>query len=559
MTELSKIEQLKLDSEGLRGNILEEINGEAKRFSNDSDQLLKFHGMYQQKDRDRRTPAERKLGPKPFTLMVRGRIPGGRLTPDQWAVWDDLATKYSSGGIRLTTRQSIQLHGILKDQIVDTIQTINKSLQTTTGACGDVVRNVTQAVNPWGDDRLTQLNDISDLVSKHFEVRSTAYFDIFLNGKSVDREEEKDPIYGDRFLPRKFKIAVTAEGDNSVDIYTHDLAIVATFNSYQKLDGYHIFAGGGMGMSHNDPKTFPRVADSLGWVPKEKLIPVTESIVTTQRDFGDREERSQARLKYTIANRGLDWFRKEVEKRSEVGFEYRPLAPWNTPSPLGWIDQKNGSKAFGVHLLSGRIIDTERKKLKTALRQIIDNYVSQVQVTAEQDLILEGIDPSQVKKVESIFDSYGVNPYSPDSIFNRAVTCVALPTCVKALAESERVGEETFSNVQTLINKHRLGQRAPTIRITGCPNGCARPYAAEIGLVGQLPGKYALFFGGSQEGHRLAQKVGDKLKLDQIYSHLDKAFQIWSEESLLEEKFGDFVSRVGFQRFENLSSEVRDG
>ncbi|SMF78117.1 NADPH-dependent assimilatory sulfite reductase hemoprotein subunit [Pseudobacteriovorax antillogorgiicola] len=543
--ELTKIERLKQSSHGLRGKIKEELKDpEAKRFTNDSEQLLKFHGMYQQKDRDRRAPAERKLGPKPFTLMIRGRIPGGRLSPESWRVWDDLASAYSSGGIRLTTRQSIQLHGVLKSQVEDSIKKIHQSLQTTTGACGDVVRNVTQAVNPWGDPKLAQLDHVAELISQHFEVRSQAYFDIFLDGESV-RVDEQETIYGDRYLPRKFKIAVSAEGDNSVDIYTHDFAIVATFNDGGVIDGYHIFAGGGMGTSHNNEATFPRLADHLGWIPKKELIPISEAIVTTQRDFGNREDRSQARLKYTIAHRGVDWFRHEVSSRAGVDFEDRPLAPWKTRSPLGWFDQANGKKALGLHLLSGRIIDQPNRKLKSALRQIIDHYVTQVQITAEQDLILEGIDPEKQIEVETILDQNGISPFSPNRIFDRAVTCVALPTCVKALAESERVGEATFSSIQELFDKHRQGRRAPTVRITGCPNGCARPYAAEIGLVGQLPGKYALFLGGSQEGTRLAKKIGDKLKLDDIYRYLDFAFSQWSKQGEPTEDFGDFVDRVG--------------
>lgn len=543
-TKLSAMEQLKLESKGLRGTIAEELQSEKPRFSNQADNLMKFHGMYQQKNRDRRKPEEKHLGPKPFTVMVRGRIPGGRLNRAQWLIWDDLADQYSDNGLRLTTRQSIQVHGVLKNNVKETIKQINETLQSTMGACGDVVRNVTQSVNPWGRKDLAALDQVADLLSSHFEVKSNAYYEIFLDDKKV--VDETDKIYGDRYLPRKFKIGVTKVGNNNIDLYTHDLAFAATFNSNQEIDGYFVFVGGGMGQSHNDPETYPRLADNLGWIPAESLIPVAEAVVTTQRDFGNRDTRSLARLKYTIAHRGVEWFKGEIESRSAIKFEDKELPEWETPNYLGWHDQENGKKSFGLHLLSGRIVDHGETKLKTAIKDVITQFASHVQVSPEQDLILEDIEPEDVAKVEGIFDSYGIHPYSPHSLLNRAVTCVALPTCVKALAESERVGEDLFSSIAKLVDKHGKSETPPTVRITGCPNGCARPYAAEIGLVGQLPGKYAVYLGGDAQGTRLNKQIAEKKTVPEILDLLDNAFAAWAKDSRTGESFGDFSHRVEY-------------
>ncbi|NRA67906.1 MAG: NADPH-dependent assimilatory sulfite reductase hemoprotein subunit [Pseudobacteriovorax sp.] len=546
---LSKAELLKLNSQELRGTIIEELQNDKPRFTKDADLLLKFHGMYQQKDRDRRPKEEKHLGPKPFSLMVRGRIPGGRLTKDQWLIWDTLADKYSISGLRLTTRQSVQIHGVLKHQIKKAIQDINETLQSTTGACGDVVRNVTQSVNPWGNKTLSAIDPYADLISTHFEVASNAYQEIFLDG--VQQLNIPDPIYKDRYLPRKFKIGITLAGNNSIDIYTHDLGFAATANDTGDIDGFFVFVGGGMGQSHTDESTFPRLADQIGWIAKDQLIPVAEAVVTTQRDYGDRDNRAHARLKYTIANRGVEWFKQEVESRSGVTLQDKELPKWDTPEHLGWIEQADGNLAFGVHLLSGRIINSDRFETKTALRKVIESYASSVQITPEQDLILEGIDPQYKQTIEGIFDSYGVNPLVPNKTLQRAVTCVALPTCVKALAESERVGETIFGRIAELVDEAGKQSLAPTIRITGCPNGCARPYAAEIGLVGQLPNKYALYIGGNAEGTRLNTLVKEKQSFEDIVEFLTTQFGEWKIRGESNERFGDFFHRISSQESES--------
>lgn len=543
--EKSKAELLKEESRGLRGTIYEEINDpELGRFSGNAENLLKFHGMYQQKDRDRKKPGDPE-GPKPFTLMVRGRIPGGRLRWEQYLAWDKIADKYASNGLRLTTRQSIQIHGVLKSNVKATLKDIHEALSSTTGACGDVVRNVAQAVNPWGDPRIAQLDSVADQISKNFEVDSNAYFEIFLDKEPVV-EEKIDRIYGTAYLPRKFKIGVTIEGNNSIDVYTQDLAFVATFRD-ETLEGYFVLVGGGMGMSHNDAETHPRLADNLGWIPAEALIPVAEAVVTTQRDYGNRENRTFARLKYLLDNKGVEWFKSEVETRAEVRFENRLLAPWKTPQHLGWTEHRDGSLSLGFHTLSGRIVDSDRP-LKSAIRDIIEKYKLDIQVTAEQDLILYGVPPSEKKAIEAYLDERGLSPYSPRKLYDRALTCVALPSCIKAFAEAERVGPEVFGWLQESLDRYNLNEKAPTIRITGCPNGCARPYSAEIGLVGQLPNTYTLFVGGDEEGLRLATKAKDRVKYAELPQIFEKLSKLWADEGLEGERLGDFAVRYGVER-----------
>lgn len=546
--EPSKVETIKRESRGLRGTLAEELASDAPRLSPTGETLIKFHGMYEQKDRDRRPPEERHLGPKPFTLMVRGRIPGGRLSPVQWLAWDEVSERYSSDGLRITTRQSLQLHGVLKSNAKAVVRAIATALSSTTGACGDVVRNVAQAVNPSGSPRLAQLDPFVDLLSRHFEARSRAYAEIFLDGapqhETPAAEGDDEPLYGRVYLPRKFKVAVTEAGDNSVDVLTQDLAFAATFDGEGRIDGWHVYVGGGMGMTHGDAATYPRLADTLGWIPQAAILAVAEAVVTAQRDFGDRAERSHARLKYTIEDRGLDWFRSEVERRAGVRFTPRAQPAWRVPSHLGWIERHDGTLALGYHVLSGRL----RGPLKAAIRELVARYRLDVQLTAEQDLILLGIAPSARTEINAFLAERGLDPASPSPLHDRALTCVALPMCSKALAEAERIGAALFGQLEASLAGHGLSARAPTVRITGCPNGCARPYAAELGLVGQMPQRYALYVGGSPSGTRLGFRLLEKVPYADIPGTVDRLFGLWASEGAAGELFGDFVQRVSRER-----------
>lgn len=537
--QLDKVEIIKQNSNNLRGNIAEVLKSDSDGFEEQEKQILKFHGLYQQKLRGKEIPTEKKN----FTFMIRGRIPGGRLTSDQYLEWDRLGDKYGGGALRLTTRQSVQLHGILKGDLKQVIKTLEGIQQSSVGACGDVVRNVTQAVNPLGEHSLSMLDPIARELSDHFKFSSNAYAEIWLDGEKVKNEKE-DPIYGKSYLPRKFKIAVTLAGNNSVDVYTNDLGVVATMNDKNRIDGYFIFSGGGLGMTHKKPETFPRKADLIGWIANEHLLKIAEAIVSIHRDFGDRTNRKHARLKYILADKGVNWFRSEVEKRAGVSFENHKLPEWKTPNYLGWHKRVDNSYSLGFHTLSGRIKDTEDKPLKSALREIISDYKLSVQLTPDQDIILLNIQRDDKGVIEKRLEELGIDPASPAPVYDRALACPALPTCPLALTESERVFPDVLEVFRKLLQKHGFDKQAPVIRMTGCPNGCARPYSAEIGLVGQQSGgKYAIYIGGDAEGTRIGTRISEKATLEDIESLFDRLFSEWRSKAE-HKRFGDFVDSM---------------
>ena len=534
----SAAEALKRHSRFLRGTLEAELGSSEPGFSPDAQALLKPHGFYQQKDRDRKgDPAN------PPVLMARGRIPGGRLSAAQYLAWDRVADRFGDGSLRITTRQSLELHRILKGDAKPAIQALHAALQSTKGACGDVVRNVTQAPNPWGRADLAQLDAVAESLSVHFESRANAYAEIWLDGERVDPERESEPLLGKTYLPRKFKIAVTAAGENLVDLYTNDLAFAATFGADGSLDGFFVFAGGGLGMTHNDATTFPRLADPLGWIEADQLLPVAEAIVGTQRDHGNRGDRKRARLKYLLASKGLAWFRAEVQARWGGSFEARELPPWATSPVLGWIERKDGSWALGFHVEAGRVTDRPGHPLKSALRDVVEDFGLDVQLTPDQGLILLGILDEDRAEIEATLEIRGIDPLSPSKLRDRALACPALPFCGLAIAEAERALPVVLAYLETALAKHGLAHRAPVFRITGCANGCARPYSAELALVGQTPGRYALYAGGSEEGDRLAFEVAQKVALADLPRVFDALVAAWREAG--DAAFGDFAARVG--------------
>ncbi len=544
--ELSKNEKLKQDSRFLRGNIADELKNAAPAFEKDTTLLLKFHGMYQQDNRDARVKTEGATE-KSHSLMIRGRIPGGRLNTEQYLVWDELASRYGNGSMRVTTRQSIQLHGILKRDIKQTLQKIHTALQSTTGACGDIVRNVTQAVNFLADPQLAALDGVAQLLSDHFRARSRAYAEVWLDDENVSAPEE-EPIYGDRYLPRKFKMAVTAAGNNSIDLYTNDMGIVSTFEG-PEITGHFVFAGGGLGRTHRNVKTYPRLADNLGWVKASALIPVAEAIVTIHRDFGDRNDRKHARLKYVLEEKGVEWFRAEVERRSGVKFEARELPAWKTPEYLGWHKAKDGTWSLGLHILSGRIVDTAEQALKSALRTVIRDYRLNSQLTPDQDLVLLGIREQDRSAIEEALKSRGVKIEAPDSLYSKALACPALPTCSLAIAEAERYLPSLLPVIQRTLAKHGLEDRAPVVRMTGCPNGCARPYSAELGLAGRSMNLYGIYVGGDYEGTRLTRELSDSVAVQDLEGVFDRLFAMWKERAP-NERFGDFAHRTPLEELQ---------
>lgn len=540
------VEEIKTASHGLRGGIAATLADPAQDgFSQDDQNLIKFHGFYQQRNRDKSVPDEQKKA----TFMVRGRIAGGRLSAEQYLKWVELADIHGGAVLRLTTRQTIQLHGIVKDDLRPLMKGIYSINQTTIGACGDVVRNVTQVVNPSGSADLALLDAPAMKLSEHFKFNSAAWTELWIDDARVAVPgDESEPFYGATYLPRKFKIGITVAGDNGIDLYTNDMGFAAEIAD-GRIVGYHVFAGGGMGMTHNKAETYPRLADHVGFIAPENLIKTAEAIVSVHRDYGDRTNRKHARLKYVIQEQGLAWFRAETEKRQGYTFANRKLPAWNTPSYLGWIERADGAWALGVHLLCGRIKDGEQGKIKSALTEIVQRYTPAVQLTADQDLILVGIRSADKAAITKILDASGYRWVSRSPLFDRSLACVALPTCPLALTDAEQALDGILTGIDAKLETLGLKNRPLIVRVTGCPNGCARPYAAEIGLVGQSVNKYALFVGGTPSGDRIGRLLTQRIPLDGIADALEPLFVIWKNESTEGELFGDFVQRIGFEAF----------
>jgi len=542
MAEVNEVEGIKAASKGLRGTLLDGLFSEAPGFEGGDAQLIKFHGIYQQRDRDQ--PKEQ----SPTSFMLRARMPGGRLSASQWLAWDALADELGGGSLRLTTRQALQLHGVVKKDLKATIQRIHAMSLSTLGACGDVVRNVTEAANPWGRADLAQLDALAESLSEQFKWRSRAYAELWLDEAKQELKDDKEPLYGEAYLPRKFKMAVTLAGHNDIDIYSNDLGFVATLGADGRLDGAFVLAGGGMGMTHGMASTFPRAADLLGWAPAESLLKVAEACVIVHRDFGDRSNRKHARLKYVLAEKGVAWFRGQVEAHAGIAFDGRPLPAWKTPSLLGWHARADGTLALGVHLLSGRLRDQPGRAPKAALAEVVARFSPSIQLTADQDLVLLGLAPGAKAEVEAIFARHGFADYvSPSPIYDRALACPALPTCGLALTESERVVDGLLKGVDAVLAQLGLQERAPVLRLTGCPNGCSRPFNAEIGVVGQMKGKYALFIGGHPEGVRVGRLWKQKIELEKVAEALAPLLALWKAESQPKERLGEWVEREGFE------------
>jgi len=531
------VEVLKRNSRYTRGTLAEELASPERGFAKESEPILKHHGLYQQKDRDRR-----KEDPPPV-LMVRGRIPGGRLGSGQYLGWDAMADRFGDGSLRVTTRQSLELHGVLKGGLKDTLKGLHAALSETQGGCGDVVRNVTLAPNPWNRPDLAQLEPVADLLSSHFMARSRAYAELWLDGEKLEEPAEPEPVYGALYLPRKFKFALTAAGENLVDLYTNDVGLAATFRD-GNLEGWFVFVGGGMAMSHNDPTTFPRLSDLLGWVPAGEVLAVAEAVVKLQRDEGNREDRRHARFKYLVHGRGPAWIKAEVERRSGSTFQDRVLPPWRVTDVLGWLPRTDGTWAFGVHTPSGRIAG----ELKATLRALVAAHGLSVILSPDQDLILAGI-PSGVRpEVEAALGDRVADPLA-----RRALACVALPLCGLAITEGERGMPDVLQFLREALVRHGRLERAPVFRLTGCPNGCARTYSAELALVGQAVGKYALWAGGDAQGTRLAFEVRQKVAMAELPVVFDRLVAAWAgagvdcegAEGAQAEPFGDFAARLG--------------
>jgi sulfite reductase (NADPH) hemoprotein beta-component len=548
---LHKNEQLKAESNWLRGNILRELaDTSTGAISEESTQLTKFHGIYQQDDRDLRNQRRKEGKEKAFIFMARVRTPGGVVGPAQWLELDKLADTHANGTLKLTTRQSFQFHGVVKGNLRPLIRQINVAAHLNTkGACGDINRGVMCNPNPDESALHGQVWPIMKAVSDHLLPRTRAYHELWIEDKLVDGgEPEDEPIYGRTYLPRKFKIVFAVPPSNDVDVYAHDLGFIAIADeSGKKLLGFNVTVGGGLGMSHNQIETFPRLADVLGFCTPEQVIDVAEKVVTVQRDYGDRVDRKFARFKYTIANRGLDWFRQELERR----LGYRLTAPrrfefTSTGDTYGWKQAENGNAHFTLHILSGRVKDTADYKLKTALREIARVHQGDFRLSANQNLVIANVSPAERPRIEALLRDYKLDTANRASGLRlSAMSCVALPTCGLALAESERYLPELVAELEKEMEAAGLRDDAIVLRITGCPNGCGRPSLAEIGLVGRAPGKYNLYLGAAFNGSRFNVLHKASIASAQIVPTLSPLIRRYATERTPGERFGDFVIRVG--------------
>ena len=545
---LHKNEGLKVESNFLRGTILEGLADESTGAISDADtQLTKFHGIYQQDDRDLRRERRKAKEEKAFSFMIRVRVPGGICSSKQWLEMDGLASSYANETIKLTTRQAFQFHGVLKGNLKQTIKEINDTLLDTLAACGDVNRNVMCNPNPYQSHVHAEVQKVTEAISDHLSPRTSAYHEIWLDKEKITKEpEEEEPLYGKTYLPRKFKIVVAVPPSNDVDIFAHDLGYIAIIED-DKLVGFNVTVGGGMGMAHNKEATFPRLAQALGFCTPEQAVDVAEKIVTVQRDHGDRTDRAHARLKYTIEDHGLDWFRDQVEERLGYKFgEERAYTFDHNGDRYGWTEGTDEKHHYTLFVQNGRVLDTEDLKMRAALREIAKVHEGDFRLTANQNLIIGGVATDAKAKIDALLTEYGLDQNNLASALRlNSMACVALPTCGLALAESERYLPDLVTELDAVIEEAGLRGDAVTIRMTGCPNGCARPYLAEIAMVGRAPGKYNLYLGGGFVGNRLNKLYKESVKSEELRPILQPMIESYAKEREDGERFGDFVIRKG--------------
>ena len=540
------VEEIKSESRALRGTIKETLSAEVSHFSEEEYQLLKFHGTYQQDDRDQRASRKKQNMDKAWIFMVRSKLPGGALSASQYLDHDRIAGEFGNGTLRITTRQGFQMHGVLKGDLQECIRRINASGITTWGACGDVVRNTIAPASPFKDAAHLDAQRLAREISDTFLAKTSAYAEIWLDGQHLNQETtEAESIYGKQYLPRKFKIGIAVPPRNDVDIYSNDLGFISYVENGH-VKGYTVVAGGGFGMTHGKTDTFPALAKPLFYVAREHAVKAAVAVVTTQRDFGNRGDRKRARLKYLIDERGVDWFRAEVIKRLDVPVEPAKLVRWNTVSDLfGWQEQGDGKLFYGLWIEEGRIKDTEQRQWRTAFREIVTRFGFPIRLTTNCNIIFHDIDPALKDQVEEILAKHGIpKPEALTETRRLGQACVALPTCGLALAESERVFHLILDQIDNILKEFGLVDEPILIRMTGCPNGCARPYNADIAFVGRAPGKYALFVGGSVTGERLAGLREKTVALEEIPQRVRELIEEFVQERQGQETFSAYWGRT---------------
>ncbi|GAB1108153.1 MAG: assimilatory sulfite reductase (NADPH) hemoprotein subunit [Shewanella algae] len=549
---LSANEHIKTDSDYLRGTIREGLGTEVTgAFSDDDQQLIKFHGFYQQDDRDLRNERkEQKLEPL-YSFMLRARVPGGVCTPAQWLGVDKIASELtSSNSIRLTTRQTFQYHGIPKRNLKTIIQGLDREALDSIAACGDVNRNVMCNPNPVESKLHQQAYFWAKKLSDHLLPHTRAYAEIWLDEeKLLSTEDEQpakvEPVYGKTYLPRKFKMAVAVPPDNDVDVYTNDLGFIAVAQEGE-LVGFNLVAGGGMGSTHGEVETFPRLADDFGFIKAEDTMKFAEAVMTVQRDWGNRSNRKRSRLKYTIVDHGFEAFKAEVEKRAGVKFApKREVVIGDRGDRYGWVKGIDNHWHLTLFIEGGRVKDTQGKLLQTGLREIAKIHKGDFRMTSNQNIIIAKVADEDKAEIEALARKHGLMGQVITATRGHSIACVALPTCALAMAEAERYFPEFIDHVDALQAKHAIGEQAIVVRMTGCPNGCARPFAAEIGFVGKAPGRYNMYLGASFEGTRLNKMYRENIQEAEILSELDNLFGRYAAERETGESFGDFTVRAG--------------
>ena len=562
----SKLEGIKENSNLLREPLASQLLEDTNHFTEEAVQILKFHGSYQQHNRDNRIKGQE----KDYQMMLRTRNPGGFIPPQLFLTLNKLSNEYGNGTLRVTTRQGFQLHGVLKKNLKKVISSIIKSMGSTLGACGDINRNVMSPPAPYKNrPEYEYAKDYANKIADLLTPQTGAYYEIWLDGEKVISAQEasevkvarlrngngtifpnsEEPIYGTHYMPRKFKCAVTVPGDNSIDLYTQDVSLVVITNEVGELEGFNVLAGGGLGRTHRKEETFPCLAQEIGYVTKEDIFDFMKAIVATQRDYGDRSNRRHARMKYLLHDWGVEKFKaKLIEYFGKSIAPFKPLPEWKYLDFLGWHEQGDGRLFLGISVENGRVKDEDSFQLKTALRKIVDLFKLPMLLTANHNIILYEIKPQQQQAVEQILNKHGISTEKNiDPLVRYSMACPALPTCGLAITESERTLPGILGQIRLLLDKVGLGQEHFVVRMTGCPNGCARPYMAELGFVGSAADSYQIWLGGSPNQTRLAKPYIDKLHINNLEAELERIFIYFKQQRQPDESFGDFCNRVGIE------------
>ncbi len=554
LEKLGPDETLKAQSDQLRGTIKESLVDEITAAVTAGDaKLMKFFGIYQQDDRDIRDERRRQKLEAAYTFMARVRLPGGVCTPEQWLKLDALARAYAASMLRLTTRQTFQLHYVMKSDLRPVIQGLRDVGLDTKGACGDDTRGVMSTANPLLSKLHAQVYELARQASDHATHKTGAYGEIWYGAERQHGDGPEEPFYGRTYMPRKFKIGFAIPPSNDIDVYSQDLGFIA-IASRGRLKGFNVAIGGGLGRTDQKPETYPRLADVIGYIDADRLFETIDAVLSVQRDYGDRVDRLHARFKYTIDDKGLDWIKGEIERR--LGFPFEPARPFKLTSngdPLGWIKGEDGRWHCTLFVENGRIANTDARSMLDGLRELARIHKGTFRVTPNQNLIVAEVAPEDRADIEAVIDQYGLGAQALGGLRRNSMACVALPTCGLAMAESERYLPNLIARIEPILAAHGLADEPITIRMTGCPNGCARPYIAEIGLTGRAPGKYNLYLGGGAHGQRLNKMYLENVGEEAILAALDETLGHYARDRRKGERFGDFAIRAGYV------AEVREG